>query len=254
MTDDAEPSSGALEEIRRLAGIAGAEYEAEQAVVARKRKLFGPLFYSTLVLGAIATVYVGSVRVGELVEFGTNLPASNAESVFATGVAALSAKNWQERAAGARAIKASLLQFGAGDNRSASRVETVKALCGALADKEAPVRADAADALGTSQQLAEMAKSELTAALKDDDPTVRLAAARSLMRMRDEPNDAAVQDAIRLAQGSDTVIRSPGRVRRAEIRWWRRLPRSYQVSGDNAVLSRRIPASRRPGMFGSRRK
>jgi hypothetical protein len=194
MTDRRSLSPGRLEEIRRLAEIDEAEDRSAQAPTARKRRVFGPLFYSTLVAAVIITSYVGALRVGELVEQQAKQSVTmSPDRVVAANAQQLQHQQWEVRAAAAKAIGTAMLTYGPGDNTKGYRAEALVALRIALADQAAPVRAEAAEALGNCLQLGNMAQGELTTALKDADPTVRLAAARALLRNKDEPPAAALR-------------------------------------------------------------
>ena len=194
MTDHPQASPERLDEIRRLASIAEAEDRAAQATMARKRKVFGPLTYGTLVIAAIVTVYTGR------------------------------AAGWPVRRAGDDAIGgARPRQGGSRERRPASRVEMGDPRRRCQFDRQcsgpvwprgrdvwfsrrgAPGVAQgarrrrcagscgAADVLGKSPPFAKLAKQELLVALTDTDPTVRLAAAAALLQIKDDSTVAALQ-------------------------------------------------------------
>ena len=82
---------------------------------------------------------------------------------------------------------------GSGDNLKGYWAEGVGGAAGsALADRAAPVHAEAAEALGFCPQFGRMAKGELNTALKDTDPTVRLCA-RALLHVEDKSPAAALR-------------------------------------------------------------
>jgi HEAT repeat protein len=183
-----------LEEIHRLAVRAEADESRALAIAAGKRRVFGPLLYSTLVIAAIVTIYVGAIRVGELVDQERMRPGElSPDRVVATSLVQLQDKRWQTRAAAVKGIGNALLRYGPGDHTSGPRGEAMLALRNALADSDGPVRAEAADALGNSPQFGKLAKGELTLALKDEDPTVKLAAARALLHFQDESSATALR-------------------------------------------------------------
>jgi HEAT repeat protein len=192
MTNRQSLNTGRLGEISKLAGVADAERRTALTRKAGKRRVFGPLFYSTLVIAAPMILYVGALRIGELVEGEINRhPEINPGQAFGRHIQQLADANWEIRAAGVKGLRDVLAAIGAGEESSTFRGQVMKALRTALADKEAPVRAEAAEALGLNS-LAQSAKVELTAALSDEDPTVRFAAARALLNAPDEPGEAAL--------------------------------------------------------------
>ena len=194
MTDHPQASPERLDEIRRLASIAEAEDRAAQATMARKRKVFGPLTYGTLVIAAIVTVYTGALQVGQFVErVTTRSVVPDPARVVAASVAQLQESRWETRAAAVNSIGSALVRYGPGEEMSGFRDEALQALRKALADEGAPVRAGAADVLGKSPPFAKLAKQELLVALTDTDPTVRLAAAAALLQIKDDSTVAALQ-------------------------------------------------------------
>lgn len=179
MTDRRPPRLVRLKEIRRLACSVQAAEALAPLTAVRRRRLFGPLLYSTLVLAVICIIYVGTLRLKEQADSAGRRPiVVDPEKEAAAALAKLAANTWQPRMEGAKALGDLLRILGPGDERSAVRRVAVPALRRALRDHDGPVRAAAAAALGVGPQTPRAAKHELTAALIDEDITVRLAACK----------------------------------------------------------------------------
>jgi hypothetical protein len=185
MTDRHSLNLVRLEKIRRLAHPMkpGPATAVAPPVRMRKRRVFGPLFYSTVVLAGITLPYVGAIRLAEWREREVKVPTDiDPERAIAVSVTALSSDDWQSRVKGAISFKALLQQRPpVGGNLSPSWERAVAALGTALEDPVGAVRAAAADAVGASPQTALALKNALIAALDDENSSVRLSAARALL-------------------------------------------------------------------------
>ena len=68
----------------------------------RKRRVFGPLFYSTVVVAGITLLYVGVIRMAEWREREVTVHTEiDAETAVRTAVAALGSNDWRRRVMGA---------------------------------------------------------------------------------------------------------------------------------------------------------
>jgi hypothetical protein len=182
MAERRSPKPARLREIRRLARNAEVAETWEPVTAARKRRLFGPLLYSTLAFSALCLLYLWVLRAAEWANRETHRATEvTPEKELATALAGLDAKTWQARVEGAKALGYLVRRYGPGDDWSVQRGAVVSALQKALSDQDGPMRAAAADALGSSPQAARAAKNELIAALNDQDITVRLSAAGALL-------------------------------------------------------------------------
>jgi HEAT repeat protein len=153
----------------------------------RKRRMFGPLFYSTLVVAAICLVYFALLRHDEMASRASyRSDEQDLAAGIASSVALLNAESKETRVQGANSLYAVLQRCGIGDDRSEVRNRAVTALRAALGDPMPSVRAAAASALGCSAQTALPAKTELTKALGDEDLNVRLATAQVLLGIGDD--------------------------------------------------------------------
>jgi HEAT repeats len=150
--------------------------------MARHRRTFGPLLYTTLVFALIATAYTGLVTFeqGYVGQSTGSAILDPADEVARWGRLLKDAK-WETRMQAVNEIAKVLRGAGSSDRNSGFRQEALDALRIALSDAAAPVRASAGEALGIFPAFGRQAKAELTAALRDDDPTVRLAACHALI-------------------------------------------------------------------------
>ena len=191
-----------LREIRRLAGMAEAEETTAPVTRVRNARVFGPLFYSTLVIAAICLLYLGALRVAERVDRDSiRANEVNPEKELGVALARLRSSAYQPRIEGARALGHLVRRCGPGDDWSALWDKAVSALQKTLSDRDRPMRAAAAAALGSLPQAAVAAQKELIAALKDDDVTVRLAAARALLMIGDDSKTPALRALADLVAG-----------------------------------------------------
>jgi HEAT repeats len=194
MTGRRPPTRILLREIRRLARVNEAAEMSALVTAARKRRLFGPLLYSTLVVAAIGLLYLGVLRVAQWTDHEVVRSAVvDPEQQLAAVLAQLGADMWQPRVGAAKALGDLLQQDRSSGDASRFRARAVAALRKALGDGDAPVRAAAASALGSLPQAALAAKMELIAALKDEDSAVRLPAAQAILKIGDDSKGLALR-------------------------------------------------------------
>ncbi len=194
-----------LEKIRRLAHPMKPEPAAPVATAVRKRRAFGPLFYSTVVVATITLLYVGAIRMAEWREREVTVPSEiDPERAVTVAVTALGSNAWQRRVKGVLSLKALLQKRPPGSgNLSPNWEHAVAALGAALEDPVSAVRVAATDTVGSLPQTALALKNALIAALNDEDSEVRLSAARALLN--GDP-DSKTQALRKLAE---TVVDSP---------------------------------------------
>jgi HEAT repeat protein len=160
----------------------------------RKRRMFGPLFYSTLVVAAICLVYFALLRYDEM---ASRASYRSVEQDLAAGIASaivsLNAESKETRVEGVNSLYTLLQRCEFGDDRSELRNRGVSALRAALGDPLPSVRAAAASALGCSARTALPARSELTKALGDEDLNVRIVAARVLLGLGGDAKDLVLR-------------------------------------------------------------
>jgi hypothetical protein len=247
MTDRRSPNPARLGEIRRLARNAEAAETSAPRTAARKRRRFGPLLYSTLVLAAICIFYLGALWLEELADSAGRRPIKvDPEEQAGAALAKLAANTWQPRMEGAKELGDLLRIHGPGDERSAVRRLADPALRRALGDQAGPVRAAAAVALGVTPQTARAAKNELIAALKDEDITVRLPAAQALLTIGDDSKTLALGALAQLVADMTPLperLASLDSMARARQRPWRRSCADCQTC-KNPSVSKRSAAHR----------
>ena len=159
----------------------------------RKRRMFGPLFYSTLVIAAICLVYFALLRHDEMASRARHRSdAQDLAAGIASSIASLNAESKETRVQGANSLYSLLQMCGIGDDRSELRHRAVTALRAALGDPMPSVRAAAASALGSSAQTAVPAKEELSKALGDENMYVRVAASQVLLGIRGDARALAL--------------------------------------------------------------
>ena len=194
MTNSRSPNPARLREIRRLAGSALGADPGVPVTRARQRRVFGPLFYSTLVFGVVGLLLVGALRIGEWSDGEVNQYAEiDPEKALGAGLVGLGADAWQSRVESAKALGILLQRHGRGGDASGLNARAVAALRKALGDRDARVRAAGASALGAMPRIARPAKNELITVLTDDDSTVRLAAAQALLMIGDDAKVPALR-------------------------------------------------------------
>ena len=194
MTGRREPNPVRLRGIRSLARATEAAEMSAPVTTTRKRKLFGPLLYSTLVVAAISLLYLGVLRVAEWADRQVVRSAVvDPEQQLAAALAQLGADMWQPRVGAAKALGNLLQQYRSGGVAPGFTARAVAALRKALGDGDAPVRAAAASALDSLPQAALAAKMELIVALKDEDSAVRLPAAQAILKIADDSKGLALR-------------------------------------------------------------
>lgn len=160
------------------------------ATATRRRRTFGPLLYVTLALAVASTVVVG-IWSGVL-RNGVNHAAYEIppDDSAAGLIAGLAGGNAEVRAGAAEGLGAVLHRSVSGDDTSGRRGEAMAALRKALKDEDASVRIAAAQAMGGLWRPSRPTIDALTAALDDGDQTVQLTAARSLLHAGEEMGPA----------------------------------------------------------------
>jgi HEAT repeats len=182
--------------------------------MARKRRLFGPLFYSTAVLAIVAVLYACWLKLNERLSEATTInPKPNVESELAGALSLLSRDAFNERHAGVASLANLLAKTGPGDFSAGQHAQIAAALASALKDPDSNVRALAASGLANFVGSARQASAALSAALTDDDPDVRYNAAGALLRVGDELTAPALAALSSLVIGEE----QPAQADRARI-------------------------------------
>jgi HEAT repeat protein len=182
--------------------------------MARDRRLFGPLFYSTAVFAIVAVLYACWLRVEERLNRVTPVSTTvNVEALLGGALHSLSSTASNERLAGAAALANLLRSMGPGDFTAGQHARAVAALEGALKDPDSAVRAQAASGLAVFVGSARQAKAGLSAALSDEDPDVRYNAALALMPAGGELTASALATLSALVTGEE----QPAQADRARI-------------------------------------
>jgi hypothetical protein len=152
------------------------------------------MFYSALAFAVVGFVVTGVLRIGEYVETANRLnPKGNATVIMADALAKAADPRWETRAAGVKAIAGILTRVATLRDLDAIRPDVVKTLKSALADRDSPVRAEAATALAQSPSIANLARGELIKLLDDEDFSARFAAARALLTVDGGPPPHALE-------------------------------------------------------------
>jgi HEAT repeat protein len=167
--------------------------------MARTRKTFGPLLYSTLVVAALVVLAAGALRLQEWASGGMSRAAPDPDASVAALIPVLANGNSVARATAVRSLGEVLFIYGSSGDVSGPRGRGLTALSGALKDEDPSIRAAAAEALGNLHQSARSASSALRAALKDEDLRVQSAAAQALLKMGEDLNGPALHTLIDLA-------------------------------------------------------
>ncbi len=182
--------------------------------MARNRRLFGPLFYSTAVLAIVAVLYACWLKVEERYSQATIVTAKlNVDAELGGALHALSSKAPNERLGGAAALANLVAKMGPGDFGAGDHARVIAALEGALKDPDSVVRTQAASGLAFLVGSARHARAGLSAALKDQEVDVRYNAALALMPVGGELTASALATLSSLVTGED----QPAQANRARI-------------------------------------
>jgi hypothetical protein len=182
--------------------------------MARKRRLFGPLFYSTAVVAIVAVLFVCWLKISERFSQATVISATvNIDSELASALSLLSRQASNERLAGAASLSNLLAKMGPGDFTAGQHARVAAALEGALKDPDSVVRAQAASGLAPFVGSTRQARAALSAALDDEDAEVRFNAAVALMRVGGELTASGLATLSALVAGEE----QPAQADRARI-------------------------------------
>lgn len=151
--------------------------------MANQRRTFGPLFYSTLVVGLLGMLVAVMLQLGTSSIANPGGSTADAEQKVIALIPKVTTGGLGRRVEAIHSLGEWLRGLAPIGDHKAIYERALSTLRGALHDPEAVVRAEAAETLASLGAWARPASDELVAALKADELEVRTAAACALLRI-----------------------------------------------------------------------